>query len=204
MVFRKIYRWMQLPFRNVIWKMNPTNKMIYLTFDDGPQVNSTEKILEILKNKNIVASFFCLGSHVEKHPELFAKIISNNHAVGNHGYNHMNGFETGLFDYIENITKANELINSKWLRPPYGKIRLSQYTALKKTYKIVLWDVFPEDYRNDITAEDIVKSVLKNVEKGSIIVLHDQEKLTVKISHYLPKLIDELKEKGYTFGKILE
>lgn len=195
---------MQLPFRNVIWKMNPTENMIYLTFDDGPQLNSTEKILEILKNKNVVASFFCLGSHVEKYPELFAKIISGNHTVGNHGYNHVNGFETKVLDYTENTNKAQKLINSKWFRPPYGKIKINQYINLKKTYEIVLWDVFPEDYRDDITEDDIIKSVLKNVEKGSIIVLHDQEKLTLKISHYLPKLIDQLKEKGYTFGRLLE
>jgi peptidoglycan/xylan/chitin deacetylase (PgdA/CDA1 family) len=206
----KVPKIIQLLFFNQVWNIPNTENSIYLTFDDGPTPEITERVLVILDNHHIKATFFCIGDNVRKHPEIVQKIISKQHSVGNHTYSHLKGWKTKTKTYISNTEaceiKLNSLFkirNSKLFRPPYGKITPWQSYKLRKLgYKIIMWDVLSKDYDASISAEKCYENVIKNVSSGSIIVFHDSNKAKENILNSLEKAIETLKNKGFNFEKI--
>lgn len=176
-------------------------KEIYLTFDDGPNPDSTEIILDILKKQEVQATFFCLGEKVEKHQAIF-KLIQNNHAVGNHGYSHENGLFMNAKKFISNIDKAHELIKSPFFRPPYGKINPFQYHVIKQKYNLVLWTDMPGDFDASVSKERLLKRLLNTIKPSRVVVLHDDRRVMDKLIYALPKFIEEAKRQGYTFKMI--
>lgn len=206
----KVPKIIKLLFFNQVWNIPNTENSIYLTFDDGPTPEITERVLEILDNHHIKATFFCIGDNVRKHSEIVQKIISKQHSVGNHTYSHLKGWETSTKSYISNTEaceiKLNSLFkirNSKLFRPPYGKITPWQSYKLRKLgYKIIMWDVLSKDYDASISAEKCYENVIKNVSSGSIIVFHDSNKAKENVLNSLEKTIETLKNKGFNFEKI--
>lgn len=186
-------------YRNAVWFIPNSKNEIYLTFDDGPIPEITEKCLDILQEFDIKATFFCVGQNVERHPEIYNRILANGHAVGNHSYNHISGWKTELDEYLDNISKCNELVDSKLLRPPYGKIKRSQLKIVKENYTVVMWDVLSADFDPKVSTNDCIANVIDNTESGSIIVMHDNEKCGSKMLEALPTTIKLLKEKGFLF-----
>ena len=189
-------------FSSLIWKIPNDNKTVYLTFDDGPTEKVTRKILEVLKNEKVKASFFCVGKNVEKYPDLFACIKAEGHAVGNHTNTHLNGWKTNKKQYLEDVEEADKLIKSNLFRPPYGKLNWRSKRDLQRKYKIVMWDVAGGDFDQYLSIKDVVKNIINNVNPGSIVVLHDNQKFMVKTVEALPIIIKELKAKKYRFGLI--
>ena len=124
-------------YSNFIWKIPTAEKIIYLTFDDGPTPEITEWTLAILKAFNAKATFFCVGSNVAKHRNIFQQIISEGHVVGNHTYHHLSGWNTNNENYLRNIKKCEEMVTSNLFRPPYGRIKKSQYELIKNDYKVI-------------------------------------------------------------------
>ena len=189
-------------FSSFIWKIPNDNKTVYLTFDDGPTEKVTRKILEVLKNEKVKASFFCVGKNVEKYPDLFACIKAEGHAVGNHTNTHLNGWKTNKKQYLEDVEEADKLIKSNLFRPPYGKLNWRSKRDLQRKYKIVMWDVAGGDFDQYLSIKDVVKNIINNVNPGSIVVLHDNQKFMAKTVEALPVIIKELKAKKYRFGLI--
>jgi peptidoglycan/xylan/chitin deacetylase (PgdA/CDA1 family) len=197
-------------FFNQIWNIPNSENTIYLTFDDGPTPEITERVLEILDKHQIKATFFCIGDNVRKHPEIVQKILSKQHSVGNHTYSHLKGWRTPTKTYINNTEACRMKLNSQFtiqnsqiFRPPYGKITPWQSFKLRKLgYKIIMWDVLSKDYDASISAEKCYENVLKNVSSGSIIVFHDSNKAKENILNSLEKTIETLKSKGFKFEKI--
>ena len=189
-------------FSSFIWKIPNDNKTVYLTFDDGPTEKVTRKILEVLKNEKVKASFFCVGKNVEKYPDLFACIKAEGHAVGNHTNTHLNGWKTNKKQYLEDVEEADKLIKSNLFRPPYGKLNWRSKKDLQRKYKIVMWDVAGGDFDHYLSIKDVVKNIINNVNPGSIVVLHDNQKFMIKTVEALPIIIKELKAKKYRFGLI--
>lgn len=190
-------------FSNYRWRFSSVPKEIYLTFDDGPTPKVTEFVLEELEKYNGKATFFCIGKNVKIHPAIYQKIISNGHSVGNHTFNHLNGFSTKNYVYLENIQQASAYIESNLFRPPYGKLKNSQGRNLqKKGYKIIMWDVLSGDFDTKISPEKCLKNVLENTSNGSIVVMHDSVKAQEKIFFALPKILDYYSKKGYVFKAI--
>ena len=197
-------------FFNQVWNIPNTENTIYLTFDDGPTPEITEKVLEILDKHQIKATFFCIGDNVRKHPEIVQKILSKQHSVGNHTYSHLKGWNTPTKTYICNTEACRMKLNSQFtiqnsqiFRPPYGKITPWQSYKLRKLgYKIIMWDVLSKDYDASISAEKCYKNVIKNVSSGSIIVFHDSLKAKENMFNSLEKTIETLKNKGFNFEKI--
>lgn len=182
------------------WKVKTKSKVIYLTFDDGPIPEVTEKVLDILDTYNWKATFFCVGENVYKHPTIYQKVIERGHRVGNHSFNHLRGFKTSTEDYVANVRKASEYVDSRLFRPPYGRITYSQIRALKADYDIVMWDVLTYDYDKRKTPAQIVKIIQRNLRKGSIVLLHDSIKAENNILSVLPQAIEFWQSKGYTYG----
>ena len=193
-------------FFNQVWNIPNADNTIYLTFDDGPTPEITEKVLDILEKHQIKATFFCIGDNVRKYPEIVQKIISKHHSVGNHTYSHLKGWKTPSKIYISNTEaceiKLNSLFkirNSKLFRPPYGKITPWQSYKLRKLgYKIIMWDVLSKDYDTTLSPENCYENVVNNVTSGSIIVFHDSKKSFKNLEYTLPKTLEFLKQKGFS------
>lgn len=189
-------------YRDAVWFLPNTENKIYLTFDDGPVDPITSKCLDILSKYDTKATFFCVGDNVSKNPELFGRIKEDGHSIGNHSYNHINGWKTENKDYFNNIDQCSKLVDTTLLRPPYGKIKRSQLKELKEDYKIIMWDVLSGDFDPKVTVEQCVENVVKNTASGSIIVMHDNEKCGNKMLEALPQILECLIEKGYKFEQL--
>jgi len=198
-------------FHKYVWDIPNKENKIYLTFDDGPIPNVTEWVLDILKKEEIKATFFCIGDNINKNPEIFKRIISEGHAVGNHTFNHLKGWNLTTQEYLENTIRCEETISmtsesnqkSKIFRPPYGKIKLSQSRKIRKLgYKIIMWDILSVDYDKEVPAAQCLENIKKNTVSGSIIVCHDSIKAFKNLEYALPKAISYLKNKGFVFEKI--
>ena len=187
-------------YRKAYWKIPVEGeKVVYLTFDDGPIPGITPWVLDLLDKYGIKATFFCVGDNVRKHEEIYQEILSKGHRVGNHTFNHIQGLRNFTKKYLENIKKASEYIDTDLFRPPHGHIRLAQYHTLKKYYKIIMWDVVTRDYSKYMNPEDVFNNVKKYTRDGSIIVFHDSLKAEKNMKLALPRSIEWLVEQGYSF-----
>ncbi len=184
----------------VIWRKDPSKKVIYLTFDDGPVPEVTPLVLDLLDEHNIKATFFCVGENIQKHPETYAQVLNRGHKVGNHTFNHLKGFSVTDEEYYGNIDKAAELIDSKLFRPPYGRITRRQINELKSKYKIIMWDVITHDYNKNLSPKTIMRTIKRYSRNGSLVVFHDSIKAKENALAVLPLAIEYWKSKGYTFG----
>lgn len=205
----KTHRIIKLLFPKYLWSIPDVEKKVYLTFDDGPIPEITEWVLEILKEENIPATFFCIGDNIKKHPDIFKKVVLTDHSIGNHTFNHLKGWKTSVKEYIQNFETCEEIIvqeagkTQKLFRPPYGKIKPSQAKIIrKKGYKIVMWDIITYDFDANTSTEVCIQNVVNNVQNGSIIVFHDSKKAWPNLQVALPEVIKMLKSKGFEFGKL--
>ena len=199
--FGRIFRTM---FPGYLWKVSTNEKVIYLTFDDGPIPEVTEYVLDLLKKHGAKATFFCVGENIKKHPEVFKRVVGEGHAVGNHTYNHLKGIDTEDDLYLRNVEKCQEEIEkytqSKLMRPPYGKAKKSQTRVLREEgYKIVMWDVLSNDFMEIVSAETCLMKSKKHTQKGSVVLFHDSVKTFEKIKEVLPQYLTYFIEKGFQF-----
>lgn len=203
-------------YSRAVWRMDRTSKKIYLTFDDGPVPSVTPWVLDVLKQNNIKATFFCVGENVVENPDIFQRILEEGHSVGNHTYNHLNGWNTHTKKYMENVELCDQAIRSgigfkhtNLFRPPYGKAKKSQieYLSSKKDqdqtpYSIIMWDVLSGDYDKNTSPSTCLKNVNDNVRNGSIIVFHDSPKAQQNLEYALPRFIEHAKGQGFEFDKL--
>lgn len=192
-------------FAKYIWDIPNNKNLIYLTFDDGPTPEITPWVLEVLAKQNVKATFFCIGDNISKHPEIFRQITAHGHSVGNHTFNHLNGWKTTKGIYLKNIRLCENILNNeiKLFRPPYGKIKPSQAKALlSEGYKIIMWDVLSIDYDRRTDVEKCVKNATARAASGSIIVFHDSVKAFKNLEYALPRTISILKKKGFGFESL--
>lgn len=189
-------------YPGALWRMNPKEKKVYLTFDDGPIPEITPWVLDLLDKHTIKATFFLVGDNVRKHPEEFQMLLERGHRVGNHTFNHIRGFEFLSKNYLANTDKANELIQTDLFRPPHGHMRWLQYMVLKRRYTIVMWDLVTRDYSNKLNGKQVFEKIKKYVRNGSIITFHDSIKAEANMKYALPRTIEWLKKEGYSFGTL--
>lgn len=197
-------KFLQQIFPDLVWRIETSNKEIYLSFDDGPIPEVTPWILEQLEQFHAKASFFCVGQNIERHPEIFAQIIRAGHTVGSHSFNHLSGWGTDNLEYILNVRKGARACGSNLYRPPYGRLKPSQTRILKHHYKIIMWDVLSGDFDPDLSAEACYQNVIRNTLPGSIVVFHDSIKSKTKLKFVLPKVLEYFSEKGYNFKALNE
>ncbi len=184
-------------YSGLTWNKSRSEKKIYLTFDDGPVPEATPFVLEELKKFDAKATFFVIGDNVRKNPELFNQIKQAGHSIGNHTFNHLNGWKNSQRFYLENIEKCNELIHAPLFRPPYGRTTFNQLREIKKQYQVIMWDVLSGDYNAALSREKCLFNVIKNGKNGSIVLFHDSVKSYKNMSYALPKALDFWKNEGY-------
>ena len=205
-------------YPSLLWNKSRTEKVIYLTFDDGPIPNVTDFVLKTLKVFNAKATFFCIGDNIVKHPDVYANVINDGHAIGNHTFNHLKGWKTNDETYIENTLKCQALTKSNLFRPPYGRIKKSQIRSLQslvlspqsdprlKTQdsrlNIIMWDVLSGDFDINLSPEKCYQNVIKHTESGSIIVFHDSLKAFDRFAYALPLVLKYFTNKGFTFSTL--
>ena len=202
--FVKTPGWLKKIYDSYIWSIPENDKILYLTFDDGPHPEATPFVLKELKKYNVLATFFCIGKNVVAHADLYKQIIRDGHAVGNHTYNHLNGWKTNNDDYLNDIALASNEIDSYLFRPPYGRITSYQAKNLKpvmkgKETKVIMWDVLSGDFDIACSPQQCLANVLFASVPGSIIVFHDSEKAFPRLEYALPKMLRYFSEKGYLF-----
>jgi peptidoglycan/xylan/chitin deacetylase (PgdA/CDA1 family) len=202
-----------------VWDRKNEEKVIYLTFDDGPIPEITEWVLDTLQRVSrpneapIKASFFCIGDNVQKHPKIFQRILSEGHQAGNHTFHHLKGWQTDTVEYIENTLKAAHTMEQHALdvrtenelqfplfRPPYGKIKKSQAQKLRALgYQIIMYRVVAYDWEATVTPEKCLANVINNTKSGDLVVFHDSIKAFKNVQYALPRVIAHFQEKGYRF-----
>ncbi len=207
--FRSPYLLTKL-YPSLVWRITTFEKNIYLTFDDGPVPGPTEFVLNELNKFSAKATFFCIGDNVRKHPAVFERIKSDGHAIGNHTFNHLKGWNTSLQTYLENIDKCESQFqhstssphHSRFFRPPYGRITSKQIKALKSQFKIIMWDVLTHDYSKNISRSNCLNGSIKATREGSIIVFHDSLKAERNLTYVLPKYLDHFSSLGFIFKSL--
>ncbi len=207
--FVKTPWWLKKIYPSYIWDIKTGQKVIYLTFDDGPHETATPFVLDQLKKYDAKASFFCIGKNVAAYPDIYKRILEEGHSTGNHTYNHLNGWKTPDETYLKDVAEAAKHIDSSLFRPPYGRIRSFQArnipAAIKDTSaKIIMWDILSGDFDNTITKDQCLQNVALNIKQGSIVVFHDSEKAFPLLEFCLPKTLEVFSAKGFRFERLLK
>ena len=202
--FVKTPWWLKKIFPSYTWSIPTTEKILYLTFDDGPHPEITPFVLKELRQYGALATFFCLGKNVLAFPEIYKQILTEGHTVGNHTQNHLNGWKTPNDVYLKDIAEAANYIDSNLFRPPYGKMTIFQARNLSAVMKgrkarVIMWDVLSADFDAEITEERCLQFVIFRSSPGSIIVFHDSEKAFHKLNYVLPKVLHHFTQQGFKF-----
>jgi peptidoglycan-N-acetylglucosamine deacetylase len=194
--------WLRWLYPDFIWRKTLESGKVYLTFDDGPIPEVTPFVLDTLADFNAKATFFCIGDNIRKHPEVFQRVLAEGHSIGNHTYNHLKGWDTEDDTYLQNFKQCQDLIGSDLFRPPYGRVRRSQASRLRKDFpdlKIIMWDVLSGDFDQKLSPENCLKNVVRNVSPGSIIVFHDSLKAFDRLKYALPGTLKYCIKHGLSF-----
>ena len=186
-------------YPHACWRMDASERAVYLTFDDGPIPEVTPWVLDVLDKYHIKATFFMVGDNVRKHPDEYKMVVERGHRIGNHSFNHLKGFKETTKHYLNNIDKADTYLSSNLYRPPHGFMRLKQYRALNKRYRIIMWDLVTRDYNSKLTGEEVLNKVKRYARPGSIITFHDSLRSVNNLHYALPRAIEWLLAEGYEF-----
>ncbi|GHE23139.1 polysaccharide deacetylase family protein [Sphingobacterium griseoflavum] len=189
-------RWL---YPKVTFNRSRKDKVLYLTFDDGPIPEITPFILDTLASYQIKGTFFCVGDNINKYPDLFHRTQREGHQVANHTYNHLKGWNTRDDAYLANIAECEELTKTSLFRPPYGRAKKSQLRRIYPSFEVVFWDVLSGDFDTKLSPEECFRNVVKHSKNGSIIVFHDNIKAIPRIRYTLPKAIEYFQSRGFTF-----
>jgi peptidoglycan/xylan/chitin deacetylase (PgdA/CDA1 family) len=189
-------------YPDAVFRIKTSEKILFLTFDDGPDPESTPEVLHILNNNKVRAIFFCNSEAAEKYPDLVEKIKETGHLVGNHGYDHLNGWKTSTDKYCDDINRASHFTSGNLFRPPYGRLTINQYKRLRKSFRIIFWDIMCYDFDRNFSAEKSLHILNRKLRSGSIIVLHDTTSSTCNA--FLNDFIKMSISNGYRFGVIIK
>lgn len=201
MIIEQPARFLRWLYPHALWRMDTSEKSVYLTFDDGPIPEATPFILDVLDQLGIRATFFMVGDNARKYPHLLEEVRQRGHRIGNHTYNHIGGLRWTSWKYLANVKKAEEILHSNQLfRPPHGWMKLMQYRTMRYCgWRVVMWDVVTRDYSNRLTAQDVLDNVKRYTRNGSIITFHDSIKSIDKLKSILPQALQWLVDQGYEF-----
>jgi peptidoglycan-N-acetylglucosamine deacetylase len=196
---------------DLVWRMPTQEKQIFLTFDDGPIPGPTEFVLEALDKYKAKSTFFCIGDNVRKYPTIFTQLAIAGHAIGNHTFNHIKGWNHSTKDYLDNIESCKRQFQTilpsvtgsqQLFRPPYGRITSGQIKALKDNYKVIMWDVLTRDYQMSMSQERCLTGSIQATRSGSIVVFHDSLRAERNLNSVLPRYLEHFSNLGFVFSSL--
>ena len=189
-------------YPKAVWNLERNEKIIYLTFDDGPVPGLSEWVLDELEKFNAKATFFCVGANIQRHPEVFSRIKADGHLVANHTMHHNRGFSSPSSTYLAEADECRSLVGNDLFRPPYGQLKPAQYKGLlDRGYKIIFWDVISYDFER-IPEKKCAQNVLNNATNGSIVLFHDNVKAEKNLKYALPIFLKQFSRKGFSFKSL--
>lgn len=192
-------------YPQLLWRHQPAQPTLYLTFDDGPIPDITPWVLEQLAAYQAKATFFCIGNNIQRHPHIYQQIIEQQHTVANHTYHHLNGWQTPDARYLDDIAACDQWVQSPLFRPPYGRIsrrqiqQILQQKAIPNIQQIVMWDVLSADFDTRISPQQCWQHVQRRTRNGSIVVFHDSLKAAPRMQYALPRTLAYFAQQGYRF-----
>lgn len=202
MLIERPPKWFRCLFPGAVFRLpskRGEKKRVFITFDDGPIPEATPWVLDTLDRFGIKATFFMVGQNVERNPGLLDEVKRRGHAVGNHTLHHIQGASATTMRYMRDSAEGARLTGSSLFRPPHGWLRPRQLKALKKHYRVIMYDLVSRDYSKRLTSEEVVDIVKRYVRNGSIIVFHDSIKSMPRLKTALPICLQWLKDEGYEF-----
>lgn len=205
MVWHTVPKIIQRLFPKRVWEVDKEQNSVFLTFDDGPVPGVTDFVLEELDKRGQKANFFMVGANVQKHAELAKAVITSGHRIGNHTFNHLNGWKSTDADYLKNVEECQVALNeigveTKLFRPPYGMMKRSQAKELGKTYKLIMWSMLSGDYNPRLDPDLVLNKSIKFTKPGRIMVFHDQQKTRGLLPKILPTYLDFIEDQGWKTG----
>lgn len=200
----RLLRWL---YPRALWRMDPSERAVYLTFDDGPIPEATPWVIDVLDRYDVKATFFVVGDNVRKYPDIFHEVIARGHQVGNHTFHHISGHIHGDYHFKQDVEECQEIMVNNGhdgapkplFRPPHGWMKPNQYRYVADRYRVVMWDLVTRDYSKCLTSADVVANIRRYARPGSIITFHDSLKSIDKLRTALPAAIEWLKAQGYAF-----
>lgn len=189
-------------YRHRVWSMPASSKVLYLTFDDGPVPEVTPWVLDTLRAHRAHATFFVIGKNAERHPHLLDRIRGEGHSVGNHTWDHLNGWRTPINEYLANIDRTQTITGTRLFRPPYGRITQEQVRALRDRFDVVMWDVLSADFDVRHSGDRCARNVVRNAKPGSIVVFHDSLKAAERLRYALPRVLEHFSKAGFAFSAL--
>lgn len=195
---------LKLMLPDICWHYPRNEKSIFLTFDDGPEPEVTPRVLELLREYDAKATFFCIGHRVELYPQLYRQLLDEGHVTGNHTFSHPKGFRTAHSAFMQDIKKASDSIRSTLFRPPYGQLTIRAYRQLRSSYHIVMWDVLSGDFDQRLEADQVAEQTIHAIRPGSVVVFHDSLKAAPRMLPALRKVLEHFSKEGYQFRAIIK
>ena len=186
----------------LVWRVPTRERVVYLTFDDGPTPGVTEDILTALAAYQATATMFLLGANAAMHPQLVKRIADEGHGIGNHTWSHRNGWSCPEQDYLQEVEETQTLLSlyrPVHFRPPYGKLKLNQlsgYAGMGLT--TVMWSGIGWDWDARKSPAQVLQRLQRAAAPGAILVLHDSTKAAPRMLPMLRPLLAWLSSQGYT------
>ncbi len=194
-------------FPDYVWRKPGAQKIIYLTFDDGPIPVVTEFVLNQLAAYQAKATFFCVGENLSRYPKIARQVVQQGHCLANHTHNHLRGWAISTDAYVQNIQQCQEQIDQiqpttgvKFFRPPYGRIKNKQFFKIKSSYRVIMWDILTYDFDINLAPEKILQEAIKETTAGSVVVFHDSVKAFPNLQYVLPRFLHYFAGLGYSFN----
>ena len=196
----------QVLFPQIRWK-GPTEH-VYLTFDDGPHPIATPIVLKTLSERGVKATFFLIGSNVERFPDLAAQIVAQGHTIANHTYDHRALLFRNSRFVSEQIERTREIIRhhtgmtTRYFRPPYGLGGPTMYrAAVKHGHEVVFWDIDSGDHENR-SSETVARRSANPLRPGSIVLFHDNDDTKSRIGDILSTFFEIAGHRHTTFAQL--
>lgn len=191
-------------FPDLVWRVPTTERLVHLTFDDGPTPELTPWVLDQLRANSARATFFLVGRNAATHPGLVERIRREGHTVGNHTWEHANGWRTSTEAYVRSVERTQDRIGGRLFRPPYGRITRSQRRELRGRFDIIMWDVLSGDFDATADGARCLRNVTRHARSGSIIVFHDSLKAEARLRHALPLALAHFRQSGFAMRALPE
>lgn len=199
---RTVASWMP----DILFRVPETERVLYLTFDDGPTPKGTPFLLDLLDRYEAKATCFLIGRHAERYPDLVRALDQAGHTIGNHTFTHPDAWRTRsdlVRDDLERCTTLLESMQGRsicWMRPPYGRFtRAMRRWCGEQGQRMVLWDTLPADYLPSARMETILHRSTRWIRPGSVIVLHDNPKFHPVTLPAVERMLERLSDDGWTF-----